>query len=166
MRKFIALSAVASLLAPVALGAQLKADNGSRPAGALGSCPLEGTGRLEEVLMNGKPQPFDKPHLKIMNATHFAVVEQLSDSVPSATDSTRKVARPGSLTRTIAGRYSLNGDDYVEHFEIFPWKQGIGSELHCKCEVIGDLWYHRFTLPGTTQGTTLRFEEHYRRISP
>jgi len=38
--------------------------------------------------MNGKPQPFDKPHLKIMNATHFAVVEQLSDSVLSATDST------------------------------------------------------------------------------
>lgn len=162
MRKFIALSAVAALLVPGCLRPQLKADNSLRTAGARRSCPLQGTWRLEAVIVNGKPEPFGSPHLKIVNATHFIVVEQMSDSVASQTDSTRNVARPGSLTMGIAGRYSLSSDDYVEHVEAAPVRQWIGLDLHAKCEVIGNLWYHRFPLPGTT----VRIEEHYRRISP
>ena len=59
-------------------------------AGATRSCALQGTWRLEALFANGKPWPFDSPHLKIVNATHFAVVAQHSDSVPSETDSTSK----------------------------------------------------------------------------
>ena len=57
--------------------------------------------------MNGKPQPFGSPHLKIVNATHFAVVEQLSDSVRSETESTKNLARLSSLTWGATGDYSL-----------------------------------------------------------
>ncbi len=162
MRKFIALIAAVALLTPLSLRGQSKGGVKVFRGGASRRCSLKGTWRLEALFVNGKPEPFGSPHLKIVNATHFIVVEQLSDSVPSETDSTRNVARPGALSLGVAGRYSLIGDDYVEHVEVAPARQWIGLDFHAKCEVVGNLWYHRFTFPGTTR----RFEEHYRRISP
>jgi hypothetical protein len=162
MRKFIALIAVTALVMPLSLRGQLKREAGASRANARRSCALQGTWRLEGMLANGKPWPFDSPHLKIVNATHFAVVAQLSDSVRSEADSTKKVPRLGSLTWADAGTYTLDGDDYVEHAEVIAERQAVGTDLHAKCEVIGKLWYDRFTIPGTT----VRIEEHYRRISP
>jgi hypothetical protein len=114
--------------------------------------------------VNGKPETFGSPHLKIVNETHFAVVEQLSDSIRSASDSTKYVVRPGSLTLGFAGRYSVDGDDYVEHVEViaFSPRQLVGHDLHAKCEVKDNVWYHRFTVPGTTTS----IEERYRRVLP
>lgn len=127
-------------------------------------CAIQGTWRLEDLIVNGQPAPFGSPHLKIVNETHFAVVEELSDSIRSASDSTKNVARPGSLTLGFAGRYSVDGDDYVEHVEVIAFNpsQLVGHDLHAKCEVKDNIWYHRFTVPGTMT----RIEERYRRVSP
>ena len=90
--------------------------------------------------------------IKIINQTHFVWIEQ---------DTSQEVSGFGG------GKYTLDGDKYTEHIEIFYDPRGIGKSFTFKMKVEGDTLIQSGTMPFKKLGladSDLETYEVYKRI--
>lgn len=169
----VSTAAAAAVAAPSRARAQTPAPAGtaapprtSARSGA-GACRVEGVWELTAVSVDGKDQPLQgRREQKFVDRGHFMWVSEPGRSnvvrVRNAADSTR--ATPVTAG---SGTYTLAGNTYTEHLELFFDPRRERQSLPATCRTEGDRWYHTYSWPddpATATGRPPQTTEVWRRI--
>lgn len=111
--------------------------------------PLEGNWEIVSARFtaaDGKVTEMAAPSqlrsLKVLGRTHFSMLTTRGD---------------GTFVRAHAGRYTVRGNQYLEHIDLSSADVARGATYEFEWRVEGDTWYHT----GTHEG--IHFEEVWRR---
>ncbi|HJQ18746.1 MAG TPA: hypothetical protein VJ867_00260 [Gemmatimonadaceae bacterium] len=167
--KTIASLAVTAMLAVslVAVTPYRHAHGSLVPTHPAAACNVRGAWQLESETVNGKDEPLNGAlQRKIVTAHRFMWLEQAGrrDTLPmnTATDTLRAYRVVGG-----EGTYTLRGNSYVEHIEMFVAQSYVGTDWRATCRTDGRRWYHSYTDPNDTTkatGPITRVVEVWRRI--
>ena len=134
---------------------------------ATASCNVQGVWRVEKAITNGKTDSTSAVEVKLVTKHHFAWVAQENrrDTLPLKTfrDTTRVYSDAGGY-----GTYTVSGNKYTEHIEVFPNPDYVGKDWPATCQVNGNQWIHSWIGPeykdptGRTRRDTVA--EYYRRV--
>ena len=161
----------AMLAAPPGVRAQAPAAH--RTADAPGarsgsmSCRIDGVWDLTSVTVDGKDQPLQgRREQKFVDRGHFMWVSEPGRSnvvrVRNAADSSRTTPVTAG-----AGTYTLAGNTYTEHLELFFDPRRERQSLPATCRTEGDRWYHTYSWPddpATASGHPPQTTEVWRRV--
>lgn len=123
------------------------------------TCQVQGVWQLESSNWGGTQQPMTGARgRKIVTKNHFMFInaDAKRDTITlhTAADSLRAVQIIGGT-----GTYTVKGDNYTEHLELFFNPSWEGRDVAAKCETAGDMWTHTWKYDTTT------VVEVWRRIS-
>lgn len=123
------------------------------------SCQVEGVWQLESENWGGNQQPMTGAReRKILTRNHFMFIsaDAKRDTITlhTAADSLRAQQIIGGT-----GTYSVKGNTYTEHLDLFFIPTWEGRDVPAKCETTGDSWTHTWKYDTTT------VVEVWRRIS-
>lgn len=123
------------------------------------ACRVEGVWQLESANWGGTATPMTGTReRKILTKDQFMFIgaDAKRDTIPlrTAADSLRAQQIIGGT-----GRYTVKGNTYTEHLELFFIPNWEGRDVPAKCETAGDTWTHTWKYDTTT------VVEVWRRIS-
>jgi hypothetical protein len=130
-------------------------------------CQVRGVWELVSRSVDGQDRPLAGfRERKVVTADHFMWVAHAGrrDTLPFNTELERLRALQFEGG---AGTYTTSGNTYIEHIELYDYAREIGTSFRATCRIVGDRWYHSFTLPNDTAAATgpiLHFVQVYRRI--
>lgn len=114
-------------------------------------CNVVGTWNLVSNSVDGVTAPFD-PQWKVVTRRHFMWISQPArrDTLPKATaiDTLRRTRLAGG-----AGTYTLSGNSYTEHIDMFVDPEYVGTDWKATCRTEGNRWTHSYTFKMAADST-------------
>jgi hypothetical protein len=123
------------------------------------TCQVQGVWQLESAKWGGTQEPMTGAReRKMVTKDHFMF---LSADAKRDTITTRTAADSLRAQQVIGGfgTYTVKGETYTEHLELFFTPSWEGRDVPAKCETAGDTWTHTWKYDTTT------VTEVWRRIS-
>ena len=129
---------------------------------ASASCSVVGTWDLTGLTVDGKAVPLTVQQRKVVTAKHFLWIAQAlrRDTLPLKThaDSLLYFSVSGG-----SGSYTLQGNSYVEHIDMFVDPAWLGKDWKATCRTEKDRWLHSYTTAASGDTPSSSVIEDWRR---